>query len=146
MSTMEDPNPYSAPHAADATATAAAPAPAHVEALRAIAAAQRELTMVILGYLGLIALQVVQAIVPDLPLGLLTLPIGLTVLIAGMIFTVKLARRLHGPGAALLCAVGLLIPIVGLFVLVALSGEATKRLRAAGYRVGLLGAAPDQFR
>lgn len=39
-----------------------------------------------------------------------------------------------------LCVVLMFIPVVGLIMLLVLNSRATNRLRAAGYRVGFLGA------
>jgi hypothetical protein len=43
----------------------------------------------------------------------------------------------------LLC-IGLLIPLLNLLVLATLSGRASKRLRAGGFKVGFLGAKPRE--
>jgi hypothetical protein len=55
----------------------------------------------------------------------------------------RLGRQLYSVGIGVLAAVAMLIPIVWIVVLVWLSSKASKELRAAGVRVGLLGADPS---
>ncbi len=59
-------------------------------------------------------------------------------------FIYRLASALHA--AALPYAVASLIPFVGLFTLLHLNGKATKRLRAAGLRVGFMGVPESEIR
>jgi hypothetical protein len=66
------------------------------------------------------------------------------VLITAVMSIVGAVRLCNGMGfstlSKVLVIVGLLLPIVSLFVLVTLSIRATSRLKEAGYKVGLLGA------
>ena len=66
------------------------------------------------------------------------------VLITAVMSIVGAVRLCNGMGFSILSKVlvivGLLLPIVSLFVLVTLSIRATSRLKEAGYKVGLLGA------
>ena len=66
------------------------------------------------------------------------------VLITAVMSIVGAVRLCNGMGfstlSKVLVIVGLLLPIVSLFVLVTLSICATSRLKEAGYKVGLLGA------
>lgn len=43
-------------------------------------------------------------------------------------------------GTKVLLLIGMFVPFVSLIIMVVLNAKATKALRAAGYRVGLLGA------
>ena len=71
--------------------------------------------------------------------------IALGVIVAGAVFAVRMASVLHGTGIAVLFAILLLIPCVGLIALLVLNSQATAELKKAGLRVGLLGADPGQF-
>ena len=44
---------------------------------------------------------------------------------------------------AIIYVLGLLVPLLGLLLLLSVSGKATKELRSAGIKVGLLGANPN---
>jgi len=72
-------------------------------------------------------------------------PFGIILLIgiAAMSLTgiIKLASGLeYSTVATVLLALGSFIPLVGLLILLMLNGKATAALKAAGYKVGLLGA------
>ena len=71
--------------------------------------------------------------------------IAIVILVAGVVYAVRMASALHGTGVAVLCAVLLLVPCLGLLVLLVLNSQATAQLKKAGLRVGLLGADPSQF-
>jgi hypothetical protein len=66
------------------------------------------------------------------------------VLVTAVMSIVGAVRLCNGMGfstlSKVLIIIGLLLPIVSLFVLVTLSIRATSRLKEAGYKVGLLGA------
>jgi sorbitol-specific phosphotransferase system component IIC len=66
------------------------------------------------------------------------------VLVTAVMSIVGAVRLCNGMGfstlSKVLIIIGLLLPIVSLFVLVTLSIRATGRLKEAGYKVGLLGA------
>jgi sorbitol-specific phosphotransferase system component IIC len=66
------------------------------------------------------------------------------VLVTAVMSIVGAVRLCNGMGfstvSKVLIIIGLLLPIVSLFVRVTLSIRATSRLKEAGYKVGLLGA------
>ena len=73
--------------------------------------------------------------------GLLVLLIGALLLGMGFIGVYRIARGLGCPmWLRVLLLLLLFIPLVGLLVLASLNARATRRLRDAGYQVGLLGA------
>ena len=63
----------------------------------------------------------------------------------GAVSVYKLAAIYRGNLVAVVYALGLLVPVLGLLLLLTISGKATKELRAAGIKVGLLGANPNSF-
>jgi hypothetical protein len=72
---------------------------------------------------------------------LLILVLSVVVLVMSIVGIVRLCTGLgYSAGVMALCIIGSLIPVVNLIVLVVLSMQATRRLRDAGYKVGLLGA------
>ncbi len=79
---------------------------------------------------------------------LLTMVIGLgylATMIMSLYGTVRLAGALSGTTVAVISFILMFVPCVNLLVLLMLNGRATKRLREAGFKVGLLGADPSQF-
>lgn len=132
-------NPYQPP------AAAAAPGgllPTDREKLRDVAKFQRYINLVILANFGAGGLMRVLREVPggNLISGLF----ALGVILAGAVFAVQMARALYSTGVAVVCAILLLIPCVGLLALLVLNNRATARLSAAGLKVGLLGAEPSE--
>jgi hypothetical protein len=109
-----------------------------------IAKAQRGINMVVLLYIGTGMLSRAIGGIPgaQILIGL----IALGVIIAGAIYAIRMANSLWGTGAAVACAISLLIPCVGLLTLLVLNSRATVRLRAAGFKVGILGADPEEVR
>lgn len=103
------------------------------ETLRRIASGQKLIIYAILGQI--LAVGVSTTI--EVPGGLLIL----AALVFSLVGVVKLAGAL---GASVLVrvllALGMFLPLISLVILLSLSSRATKRLRAAGYKVGLLGA------
>jgi hypothetical protein len=77
---------------------------------------------------------------PDSLLATLLAFIVIGVSIAYLIAAGRLAYALHSKGAAIAFCIGLLIPLVNLFVLITLMSQAKKHLKAAGVKVGLMGA------
>jgi hypothetical protein len=76
------------------------------------------------------------------------LAFGMVVLctvIASLVFAVRLANALHGPGTAAVYAVLLLVPLVNLITLLVLNGRATRELKAAGLHVGFLGVSSSEL-
>lgn len=75
--------------------------------------------------------------------------IGLSLLIGALIYSLIAMLRLASAlgisvlSRALLC-VALLIPLISLLALAALNSRASGRLRAGGFRIGLLGAKPRE--
>jgi hypothetical protein len=58
----------------------------------------------------------------------------------------QLAYRVYESAvAAVLAAIGCLVPYLSLVVMLVVNQSATKKVKAAGYQVGLLGADPKQF-
>lgn len=130
-------NPYQAP------TTASAPqADASVKArLRPIAVSQRWVNLMVLA--SLIAFLAVFLLGIGDPLRLIVFA-ALGVLSAAAV--TQLAYRVYESAvAAVLAAIGCLVPYVSLVVMVVVNQSATKMVKAAGYQVGLLGADPKQF-
>ena len=67
----------------------------------------------------------------------------LIVLGLGALSFYRLASMYRGRIVAVIYAFGLLVPIFGLLLLLSISGNATKELRMAGIKVGLLVANPN---
>jgi hypothetical protein len=112
------------------------------EKLREVAKAQRYINLEILGYIGAgVVLRTLQGVPGGQILGGL---VGLAVVLAGCVFIVQMARALYNTGVAVLCAILLFIPCVGLLTLLIVNNRATARLQAAGIKVGLLGAEPGE--
>jgi hypothetical protein len=63
--------------------------------------------------------------------------LGIALLMAFAVFRLGRALKIQW---AWLAAILSFLPILGLVVLIGLNGQATTKLRAAGYRVGLMGA------
>lgn len=78
-----------------------------------------------------------SAVLPEFIIG-----IGLIgAMVLGVVGFFRLTKGLgYSTGKKILLFILLLIPLVSLITLVLLSGKATEKLRAAGYKVGLLGA------
>lgn len=57
----------------------------------------------------------------------------------GLVQALTLAGLAHALGLSPLLGVCAVVPYIGLVIMLVLSTRATKRLRAAGFRVGLLG-------
>ncbi len=115
------------------------------ERLMRIASDQRMINFVVLAYFGT---SVAMANLSDSGVMLFRALAGLValcVVMAGMVFAIRMASALHGTGIAVLCAILLLVPCVGLLVLLILNSQATRVLKTAGLRVGFLGADPNQF-
>lgn len=133
---MQEANPYSAPTTIDANQVAWPDDPVR---LLGIAKAQRGLMLCILGYLVSLLLL--------FPLGHkesgLVILAGLLLLassLGGLLFLILLTHRLSGTLVAVIVGVGFLIPLVGLLLMVLMSGKASRMLKQAGFKVGLLGS------
>ena len=104
--------------------------------LRSVARLQKGMMVCILLYLVAMISQTV--LVPEmLPIvGLVVL----TVALVGAIFLALLTMELYGIGWGALMSLLSLLPLIGLLVLLAVNGRATRLLRKNGISVGLLGA------
>ena len=104
--------------------------------LRSVARLQKGMMVCILFYLLAMSSQAV--LVPEmLPIvGLVVL----TVALVGAVFLVLLTMELYGIGWGALMSLLSLVPLIGLLVLLAVNGKATRILRKNGIKVGLLGA------
>lgn len=115
------------------------------ERLRAIASAHRLVNLAVLFYLCLIPFNVAirlageEAVWAALAISLVALGVALF----GAIAVFRLASLFMGTPLAVIYALGLLIPCVGLILLVLISQKATRILQQHGIKVGLLGADPS---
>jgi hypothetical protein len=71
--------------------------------------------------------------------------VALVILALSLLATFRLAGTLYTTPMAILYGILMFAPCIGLIVLLLLNQEATRRLRNAGFKVGLLGADPKQF-
>lgn len=139
MAESQQANPYAAPSTQDTTSLDRE----KQEELAGIARAQRIVIFAILGYFFAIA---VSVLLGHTEVGVLfTTAVGFAVMIAALVGAITLAYRLSGVGLAIGAGIALFIPLVGLLVMLLLSGSANRRMKKAGIRVGLLGADPAQF-
>lgn len=141
-------NPYQPPHPGQAPYTYGPPqpSPADRDRLMRIASDQRMINIIVLVYFGTgIATSTFGGADAAMPIRIVLGLIALGVIVAGAVFAVRMASVLHGTGIAVLFAILLLIPCVGLIALLVLNSQATAELKKAGLRVGLLGADPGQF-
>jgi hypothetical protein len=114
-----------------------------------IARDQRMINWIVLAYFGTSVFTTTmqdtlgtQAVVP---IRILVGLVAIGIIIAGVVYAVRMASALHGTGIAVLCAILLLVPCVGLLTLLVLNSQATTQLKRAGLQVGLLGVDPSQF-
>ncbi len=129
-------------------------APADLDRLLRVAKNQRGIMLCILGQIAVAAVGGFLSL-PPLANSLLSLLVGL----ASLVFLVALARNVYSTVGVVVCVVFLLIPFVGVFVmpsagatltilslltLLVVNQRATKELRAAGFKVGLLGGSPAE--
>jgi hypothetical protein len=116
--------------------------------LRAVARHQRSINLAILAQIGIyvVALGLQPAssssFVPQLVIGLAALAVAVFSIVA----TVRLANTMHGTGIAVLCAILMFAPCINLLTLLVLNQQATARVKKAGFKVGILGANPDDIR
>ncbi len=113
--------------------------------LQKIASAQRQVNYAVLLYLGFMPLNIVLSdLAAQFPLAVIILPVSiLIVFLFGIISVYRLAAIFRGPIVAVFYVLGFLVPLLGLLLLVSISGKATKELRKNGIKVGLLGANPN---
>ena len=134
-------NPYQSPEQDDVVQEAAQSA--DIRRLRSIARSQRVICYFVLYYL--IMLGALMAAPPPEAAGLLGIGFLLLAVLA-LVHVIMLAFKVAHPAAAVLFVILVFVPLVGLLILLALNNRATKQIRAAGFRVGLLGARDAQFR
>ena len=120
-------NPYEAPKA-DVSA------PMVDEAgIEQVASAQKLIIYSILAYFAAAAIRAMLG-----PLGLL---VALGAVLMGLVGTYRLCSGLgFSTASRIILMVLMCVPLVSLIVLLVLNAKATRKLQAAGYRVGLLGA------
>ena len=128
---MNSTNPYSPPKA-PVSDVSGSPTDT-IERLNRIASSQRLVVISIVSFVG--------ARVFTSTIG----PAGVLLLIAALIMSIVGVIRLsgalgHSNWVRVGIVIGLFIPIINIVIMAILSSRATRRLRAAGYRVGLLGA------
>lgn len=98
-----------------------------------VASAQKLIIYSILAYFAAMAVRALLG-----PIGLVVL---LGALLMGIVGTFRLCSSLgYSLPAKVILMVLMFVPLVSVLVLLVLNRKATERLRAAGYRVGLLGA------
>lgn len=68
------------------------------------------------------------------------LVLGLASFIFSIVAIARLAYVLRGTASAWLCSLGMILPLISLFILLSLVSQATKVLNKAGIQVGLFGA------
>lgn len=111
-----------------------------------IARNQHKILLILLAYLvagGLVS----AAARPDANMGIQFAfgIVAVCALIASLVFAVRMASAIHGRGSAALYAVLLLIPGVSFITLLLLNGRASRELKGAGLRVGLLGVSSSEL-
>lgn len=120
-------NPYEAPKADVSTPMMDEPG------IDEVASAQKLIIYAILAYFVAGAIRVSMG-----PVGLL---VALGALVMGLVGTYRLCSGLgFSMASRIILLVLMFVPLVSLIVLLVLNAKATAKLRAAGYRVGLLGA------
>lgn len=139
-STMIEANPYELP----SVATTHEQDASDRSRLRKIAVAHRQVNLAILYYLCVVPISGLvivgeSAMWAKVVFGV----IGMAVLDLGVVSVYNLAEKLRGKTVAIVHAVGLLIPFLGLILLMTNSREATKMLQANGINVALFGANPE---
>jgi hypothetical protein len=110
--------------------------------LRDIARHQRDINLMILAqFLLYVGAGLTRDFAPPFIVGL----VALAIVALSLLATFRLASALYGTTMAIVYGILMFAPCIGLIVLLLLNQEATRRLRNAGFKVGLLGADPKQF-
>ena len=114
--------------------------------IREIAQRQRAILLCILAifilYVPAIGMQQMLPLLVRLGLAFAVLVVD----IVAVVFVFLLTTKLYGVGVGILVGILTLIPCVGLITLLVVNAKATTILRAAGLKVGLLGASvPDDL-
>jgi len=133
-------NPYQPPLTVGATSEK----PSDAANLREIASAQRQVNIAVLLYLSLVPINIGLSIASQSAAwaGIMLGIIAIGVIGFGAVSVYKLASVFHGKTIAVIHALGLLVPLLGIILLFMNSQKATKILQANGVKVGLLGANP----
>lgn len=119
-----------------------------LELIRTIARHQRSINLAILAQIGIYILAFVlqsaniDSTAPQLVVGLAALAVAIFSILA----TIRLANTMHGTGIAVVCAILMFAPCLNLLTLLVLNQQATARVKKAGFKVGLLGANPDDIK
>jgi hypothetical protein len=110
------------------------------QGIREIAARQRAILLCILAGFAVYAAMIVgQRSLP--PVALLVLLLAMVgVEITSVVFVFLLTTKLYGAGVGVLLGILTMVPCVGLITLLVVNAKATSILKAAGLKVGLLGA------
>ena len=99
--------------------------------------------LVIYAILTYFATAVVRGMMDDIGSLVALAALGLVALGLAVLGIVRLGQGLGLHIAVrVLCVALMFVPLVGLIMLLVLNGMATRRLKAAGYKVGLAGARP----
>lgn len=123
---MNETNPYEPPEAEVADPQERTPATEQV------ASGQKLVIYALLLYLAAILLQLL--------IGDLAALLFLAVLVMSLIGVVRISSGLgYGVGSRVVLVIAMFLPLVNLITLLLLNARATRRLRAAGYRVGFFG-------
>ena len=104
--------------------------------LRSVAQYQKGILVCILIHLIAVICQLTLPAEIRLVLGLGVLLVGLV----GTVFVFLLAMKVYGSAVGVLLGILALLPCIGLIVLLAVNGKATRILKQNGIKVGLLGA------
>ena len=135
---MTNENPYQAPVHASSVAVPLADA-SQLLRLKGIAESQRRVMLCVLGQIVIFAGARMVAVESWL-VGLAYILVAILTLVC----VVQLAYRTKGTGTAVVVGVLSLVPLLGLLMMLFASGWATKELKAAGFKVGLLGGRPKE--
>jgi hypothetical protein len=133
---MTNENPYQAP-----VHVSSLPLPdgAQLLRLKGIAESQRRVMLCVLGQIAIFA-GTRMAAMESWVVGLAYILVAILTLAC----TVQLAYRTKGTGTAVVVGVLSVVPFLGLLMMLFASGWATKELKAAGFKVGLLGGRPKE--
>lgn len=113
--------------------------------LRDIAQHQKVVLFCLLGGLLVSLIATVQVfVVPHEPLTAMNLAF-IAISAVGMVYTFKLSMSLYDRGTGIGLAVLTVIPLLGYAIYLVVNRKATVTLRAAGIRVGLMGARSEDI-
>jgi hypothetical protein len=113
------------------------------QVLREVAAAQRLVVYCVLGQIAFVVVRILALEVQMLALWVVLVVGGLGLIAFQVISVVRLAKPLKEP--TILYGILMFIPYLSFIMLVVISGKATKLLKEAGIKVGLMGADPNSI-